>query len=77
MRIVVDTSVFVAAVSRPDGASREVMRRCLLDRYEPLVWQALLAQYESVLARAESPRDAAAPESSKRYGEGHPAVSSA
>ena len=53
MRIVVDTNVFVAAVSSPDGASREVLRRCLLDRYEPLMGQALLAEYESVLARAE------------------------
>ncbi len=53
MRIVVDTNVFVAAVSSADGASREVLRRCLLDRYEPLMGQALLAEYESVLARAE------------------------
>lgn len=53
MRIVVDTDVFVAAVSSPDGASREVLRRCLLGRYEPLLGQALLAEYESVLARAE------------------------
>ena len=53
MRIVVDTDVFVAAVSSPDGASREVLRRCLLGRYEPLMGQALLIEYESVLARAE------------------------
>ena len=53
MRIVVDTNVFAAAVSSPEGASREVLRRCLLDRYEPLMGQALLAEYESVLARAE------------------------
>ena len=53
MRIVVDTNVFVAAASSPDGASRAVLRRCLLDRYEPLMGQALLAEYESVLARAE------------------------
>jgi predicted nucleic acid-binding protein len=53
VRIVVDTNVFVAAVSSPDGASREVLRRCLLGRYEPLMGQALLIEYESVLARAE------------------------
>jgi len=53
VRIVVDTDVFVAAVSSPDGASREVLRRCLLGRYEPLLGQALLTEYESVLARAE------------------------
>ena len=53
MRIVVDTNVFVAAVSSPDGASREVLRRCLLGRYQPLMGQALFAKYESVLSRAE------------------------
>jgi putative PIN family toxin of toxin-antitoxin system len=54
VRIVADTNVFVAAVSSPDGASREVLRRCLLDRYEPLMGQALLAEYESVLSRSET-----------------------
>ena len=53
MRIVVDTNVFIAAVSSPDGASREVLRRCLLGRYEPIMGQALLAEYESVLSRTE------------------------
>lgn len=53
MRIVVDTNFFVAAVSSLDGASPEVLRRCLLDRYEPLMGQALLAEHESVLALAE------------------------
>ena len=53
MRIVVDTNVFVAAVSSADGASREVLRRCLLGWYEPLMGQALLAEYESVLSRRE------------------------
>ena len=52
MRIVVDTNVFVAAVSSPDGASREILRRCLLGRYEPLMAQALIAEYESLLARS-------------------------
>lgn len=51
MRVVVDTSVFVAALSSPDGASREVLRRCLTGRLEPMMGQALLAEYESVLAR--------------------------
>ena len=53
MRIVVDTNVFVAAVSSPSGASREDLRRCLLGRYEPLMGQALLAECESVLSRTE------------------------
>ena len=51
LRIVVDINVFVAATSSTRGASREVLRRCLLGRYEPLMSQALLAEYESVLAR--------------------------
>lgn len=53
VRIVVDTNVFVAAVSSPDGASREVLRRCLQGRYQPLMGQALFTEYESVLARSE------------------------
>ena len=53
MRIVVDTNVFVAATSSATGASREVLRRCLLGRYEPLMGQALFTEYESVLARPE------------------------
>ncbi|MBT6273874.1 MAG: putative toxin-antitoxin system toxin component, PIN family [Chromatiales bacterium] len=53
MRIVIDTSVFVAAVCSASGASREVLRRCLKGRLEPMMGQALLAEYESVLARSE------------------------
>ena len=53
MRFVVDTNVLVAAVSGPDGASREVLRRCLLGRCEPLMGQALFAEYESVLSRPD------------------------
>ena len=53
MRVVVDTNVLVAAVSSPDGASRAVFRRCLLGRCEPLMGQALLAEYESVLSRPD------------------------
>ena len=53
LRIVVDTNVFVAATASASGASREVLRRCLLGRYEPLMGQALFAEYESVLARPE------------------------
>ena len=48
-----DTNVFVAATLSASGASREVLRRCLLGRYEPLMGQALFTEYESVLARPE------------------------
>ena len=53
MRVVVDTNVLVAAVSSPDGASREVLRRCLRGRCEPLMGQALFAEHESVLSRPD------------------------
>ena len=48
-----DTNVFVAATTSTLGASREVLRRCLLGRYEPLMSQALFTEYESVLSRPE------------------------
>ena len=48
-----DTNVFVAATLSASGASREVLRRCLLGRDEPLIGQALFPEYESVLARPE------------------------
>ena len=50
-QIVLDTSVFVAALLGPSGASREVLRRCLMRSYEPLMGTALFLEYESVLAR--------------------------
>ena len=53
LRIVLDTNILVAATSSATGASREVLRRCLRGHYEPLMGQALYAEYESVLARAE------------------------
>ena len=53
MRLVVDTNVLVAAVLSPDGASREVLRRCLLGEYDPLMSQALFLEHEAVLARPD------------------------
>ena len=53
MVIVLDTSLFVSALLNPDGASREVLRRCLLKRYQPIFGAALLAEYEDLLARRE------------------------
>lgn len=51
--LVLDTSVFVSALMSAEGASREVLRRCLLRQYQPLMGNALYAEYESVLARDE------------------------
>ena len=47
-----DTNVLVSAMSSPSGASREVIRRCLLARCQPLIGQALFAEYEAVLSRS-------------------------
>ena len=48
-----DTNVLVAAVSSPDGASREVLRRCLRGDYTPLLGETLFLECESVLQRPE------------------------
>ena len=48
-----DTNVLVAAVASPDGASREVLRRCLLGVYRPLLGETLFLECESVLQRLE------------------------
>ena len=53
VRVVVDTNVLVAAACSSTGASREVVRRCLLGRWEPLIGQALFAEYEAVLSRSD------------------------
>lgn len=51
VRVVVDTNVFVSALIRSEGASREVIRRCLKTRLEPLMGAALFAEYEALLGR--------------------------
>lgn len=53
VRVVVDTNVLVAAACSSTGASREVVRRCLLGRCEPLIGQALFTEYEAVLSRSD------------------------
>lgn len=49
--VVVDTSVFVAALLGPSGASRSILRACLDGRLVPLMGTALFAEYESLLSR--------------------------
>lgn len=51
-RIVVDTSVFVAALRSAEGASRAILRLCLRGRCLPLMGEKLFNEYEDVLARA-------------------------
>ena len=50
-RIVVDTNVLVSAILSPDGAAREVLRRCLTGEVQPLIGNALFLEYEDVLSR--------------------------
>jgi putative PIN family toxin of toxin-antitoxin system len=52
-RIVVDTSVLVSALIGPRGPGREVLRRCLQRRHQPMISNALFQEYEAVIARAE------------------------
>ena len=49
----IDTNVVVSAILSPDGAAREVLRRCLTGHARPLVGNALFLEYEDVLAREE------------------------
>ena len=49
--IVLDTNVFVSALLGPRGASRAILRRCLMGMYQPVMGTALFLEYESLLAR--------------------------
>ncbi|HEX5241684.1 MAG TPA: putative toxin-antitoxin system toxin component, PIN family [Tepidisphaeraceae bacterium] len=51
-RVVIDTSVWVAALKSAGGASRQLIRLCMLQELQPLVGQKLLAEYEDVMGRA-------------------------
>jgi putative PIN family toxin of toxin-antitoxin system len=50
-KLIVDTSVFISALIGSRGPSRELIRRCLLGDYVPLMGNALFAEYESVISR--------------------------
>jgi putative PIN family toxin of toxin-antitoxin system len=53
IKIVVDTNVLVSALISPKGASREVVRRCLLKVYQPLIGTNLFCEYEALINRPE------------------------
>ena len=55
--IVVDTNVFVGALMGEGGANRRIIRLCLEEMLEPLMGVALMAEYESLLARSDLYRD--------------------
>lgn len=52
-RIVVDTSVFISSLIGPSGPSREIIRRCLMGEYLPILGNALFSEYESVVFRSD------------------------
>jgi uncharacterized protein len=52
-RIVIDTSVFVAALKSREGGSREVLRLCLEGRCRPLMGQKLFTEFEELMGRDE------------------------
>ena len=52
-KMVVDTNVFVGALIRRQGANRELLRQCLQGQYQPLMGNALFAEYEEVINRDE------------------------
>ncbi len=52
-KIVVDTNVFISALISSKGVNRELIRRCLLGDYQPLMGTALFCEYEAVMNRDE------------------------
>jgi putative PIN family toxin of toxin-antitoxin system len=52
-RIVIDTSIVIIALIGAKGPSRELIRRCLLGEYQPLMGTALFSEYEAVMEREE------------------------
>ncbi len=49
--LVIGTNVFVAGLRSEGGASRQVLRRCLVGRYQPQFGNALWQEYQDVLGR--------------------------
>ena len=49
--IVVDTSVVISALIGKRGASREVLRRCIIGQHQPLISNTLFQEYEDVISR--------------------------
>ena len=49
--VVVDTNVMVSALMKSDSTPRRVLRACLQHQCQPLMGNALLAEYEDVLCR--------------------------
>jgi predicted nucleic acid-binding protein len=53
LELVIDTSVFVAALRSEGGAAREVLRKALVGIYRSLFGNALWLEYEDLLGRTD------------------------
>jgi putative PIN family toxin of toxin-antitoxin system len=53
VKIVVDTNVFIGAILSSQGLNRELIRRCLIGEYQPLMGNALYLEYEAVMNRQD------------------------
>jgi len=51
MKVVLDTNIIVSALMSGENACREVLRMAFDGRLQPIIGNALYAEYESVLAR--------------------------
>ena len=49
--IVIDTSILISALIGKEGPGREVLRKCLLGEYKPLISNALFQECEDVSGR--------------------------
>ena len=49
--VVVDTSVFVAALKSAGGASRQILRLCLAGQLQPVFGQKLFLEFEDLMGR--------------------------
>lgn len=52
-KIVIDTSVLISALIGKAGPSRQVLRRCLLGEYKPMISTTLFMEYEDVHRRPQ------------------------
>ncbi|MEO1132001.1 MAG: putative toxin-antitoxin system toxin component, PIN family [Cyanobacteria bacterium J06639_1] len=50
-RLVLDTNVLIAALIGKAGPNREILRRCLTGRYQPLISNTLFLEYVDVTSR--------------------------
>lgn len=52
IKIVVDTNIFIGVlIGQSESASRELVRQCLKGKYQPLMGNALFAEYQDVVNR--------------------------